>query len=603
MSSLQFRIGMAVLLCAVSGCSATRSWSPLASKEPPAKVSEEQPNPFKSRGKTPKDGGKSIVATTDDQSLDAEIEQLSGGDPELRKLLDEELRQLPPKERETVLKGLRNSDPSMARQILQAQRLMRQLGQKDANRQLAKTDDGAQPAEKSFGDVQTASNEEPIAGTGHSSQLEPFRRSHSGLGATDPWSNGGAPAKSNGKEAAANAPPAASGEAMTFGEFAEGAVPKEETATLGDLVNDAPGHSAPFGETAAASDAIPTIPKAPAVTPQEDRGVQLAQFAPRPFGESPTVVAPQQTPAPADEIAAAAPGTDPNAAGGPVRILPSIDALPLQPPPAGGVLANQEPVSPLAPSPTPPSRVQRGTVVAWGSELQKLISVAEAEVATASVGTTDAEKHAFIEKHVHLRMLYLIAGQQERALEAIPGIDPADQEFWQQVFWSTANYFDTETMPQATDRATQTVAQLRTAIERLQAKANLELRNVTFCHKIVSFGNCSRYERDEFSPGQPVLVYAEVNNFKSELASDGQYRTILKSTTEIYKPNGDLVATIPLQQGTEEDLCRNHRRDYFQSYKLVIPNDLPRGPHTLKLTVVDQLSQKVATATLNFTVR
>ena len=44
-------------------------------------------------------------------------------------------------------------------------------------------------------------------------------------------------------------------------------------------------------------------------------------------------------------------------------------------------------------------------------------------------------------------MLYLMSGQQERALQAIPGLDPADQEFWQQTFWGLTNYFDSASIP------------------------------------------------------------------------------------------------------------------------------------------------------------
>lgn len=236
-------------------------------------------------------------------------------------------------------------------------------------------------------------------------------------------------------------------------------------------------------------------------------------------------------------------------------------------------------------------------------QLGQLISVAEAEISQLQTGSTPEEKQNFIERHVYLRMLYLMAGQHERALEAIPGIDPADQEFWQQTFWAVANYFDREAIPDQADRATQTVAQLRQATARLQENANLKLKNVAFCHKIKSFGSYERFERDEYTPGRPVLVYSEIENFTSELTADGMYRTLLKSKVQIFKAgsNGDLVAEIPFD--TTEDLCRNVRKDYFHSYKFEIPRNISLGPHVMKLTVEDEISQKVATYTQNFTVR
>jgi len=237
------------------------------------------------------------------------------------------------------------------------------------------------------------------------------------------------------------------------------------------------------------------------------------------------------------------------------------------------------------------------------NQLGELISVAEAEISQLESGSTPEEKQNFIERHVYLRMLYLMAGQHERALEAIPGINPADQEFWQQTFWAVANYFDREAIPDQADRATQTVAQLRQATARLQENANLKLKNVAFCHKINSFGSYERFERDEYTPGRPVLVYSEIENFTSELTADGMHRTLLKSKVQIFKAGtkGDLVAEIPFD--TTEDLCRNVRKDYFHSYKFEIPRNISLGPHIMKLTVEDEISQKVATYTQNFTVR
>ncbi|MBS0266545.1 MAG: hypothetical protein JSS02_31735, partial [Planctomycetes bacterium] len=118
------------------------------------------------------------------------------------------------------------------------------------------------------------------------------------------------------------------------------------------------------------------------------------------------------------------------------------------------------------------------------AQLEKLIPLAEADAAACQPGPSEAELQSYIKKHFDLRMLYLMAGQQERALQAIPGIDPVDQEFFQQTLWGLTNYFDASSIPAAADRATQTVAQLQSAVLRLQEKANLELRNVAFCHKI-----------------------------------------------------------------------------------------------------------------------
>lgn len=237
------------------------------------------------------------------------------------------------------------------------------------------------------------------------------------------------------------------------------------------------------------------------------------------------------------------------------------------------------------------------------SELDRLITQTALEAAALQPGDTEFSRQLYLRKHVQLRFLYLIAGQVDRALQPVVGIEPADQEFWQQMLWGIANYFDTQGMPDSAERATQTIIQLRAAAARLQERARLELRNVTLCHRISGFGNYERFRRDEFTAGQPVLLYAEVIGFKSEPTPDGQFRSVMKSTIEIVEagPSGRIVESIALPP--TEDLCRNQRRDYYHSYEFAIPQNCQPGKHTLHLRVEDQLSKKLAVSKLNFMVQ
>jgi hypothetical protein len=239
----------------------------------------------------------------------------------------------------------------------------------------------------------------------------------------------------------------------------------------------------------------------------------------------------------------------------------------------------------------------------WSGDLLKVITRLEASLDGMRYADQDGPEaqNAYIQRHVFLRMLYLMAGREERALTAIPDIPPAEREFWQQVFWATSNYFDVGTMPDADYRATQTAAQLRSAVQRLQERARLELRNVAFCQRIASFGSYEPFEPYDFRPGQPVLLYAEVANFKSTLTPKNEYATELKSTVEISRVGGEVVERMTFPP--TKDFCRNYRRDYFHSYEFTIPQRIALGPHVLTLTVEDQLSGKVATYQLNFTVK
>lgn len=230
-----------------------------------------------------------------------------------------------------------------------------------------------------------------------------------------------------------------------------------------------------------------------------------------------------------------------------------------------------------------------------------LITQLESQLASAAPGTSEEERLKYIKQHVNLRMLYLISGRNDQAIEPIKGLDVDEQEFWQHLAWSVANYFDAQGQPRSADRATQTVAALRTATLRLKSQADLQLHNVTFCQRIDSYGNFERLSRDRFPPGSAVLLYAEVENFKSAAVEGDRNKTSLKSTIEFYKA-GDTRLIQDIHFKETLDFCRSKRRDFFLAFEFTIPQQLEQGIYTLVLKTEDQLSQKVATSRVNFSV-
>lgn len=364
-----------------------------------------------------------------------------------------------------------------------------------------------------------------------------------------------------------------------------GPAPVIQTAGLGSLEGSGVG-------LAAASSAAPgnSPPGNPPSSSESEQPVKLSL---------PVDVPDTQVVAASDSGSSA-----PRAAQASATVRPTGDSSPAPPaPPAQSSGLASLPSRLLgAINPLPSAGASRNIALPanWHDELQKIVSVAASEAGQTSVGNSDSEKLAYIQKQVNLRMLYLLSGQPARSLEPIAGLEAADQEFWQQVFWGMSSYFDHSTIADPRDRATQTIAQLRVAVNKLQEKSKLELRNVSFCNKIENYGRYERFKRDEFTAGQPVLLYAEVENFKSEQVNDG-YRAILKSSIEIFDAAGKRVVSMPFPPN--EDQCASPRRDYYNSYEFAIPQQIGLGPHTLKLTVEDQLSRKVASYSVNFTVK
>ena len=131
--------------------------------------------------------------------------------------------------------------------------------------------------------------------------------------------------------------------------------------------------------------------------------------------------------------------------------------------------------------------------------------------------------------------------------------------------------------------------------------ATLRVRNLAFCEEVSSYGVIREFESKEFSPGQQVILYAEIENFRSAQAPEG-YHTSLKSSYQVLDSRGQRVAEHEF--AVIEEYCRNPRRDYFISYNpIYIPERVyDGGRYTLQLTVEDTLSRKIGQASIDFTI-
>lgn len=237
----------------------------------------------------------------------------------------------------------------------------------------------------------------------------------------------------------------------------------------------------------------------------------------------------------------------------------------------------------------------------WEEELHKLISLMEAETSSLSSPTTASREE--IRKQVALRMMYLISNEPQLAQQAIKGVSHHEQEFWTALFWGLSEYLDEHEAATPAERATQTIAQLRSAAYHLQQTAGLTARHLAFCERINSFGNYERFDRDEFNPGQSVLLYCEIRNFHSEPTDAGDYRTSIKSTVELLRGGTEGKLIDRSIHPVTEDRCRSLRTDYYHSYRIDLPMHLSPGLHILKLTLQDQISGKMTTQTIGFTIK
>lgn len=228
----------------------------------------------------------------------------------------------------------------------------------------------------------------------------------------------------------------------------------------------------------------------------------------------------------------------------------------------------------------------------WRDELQQAIRALEAKVPAAPESAEEVAEHA------RLRMLYLLAGRREDALRPIPAASPSVQDFWSKELFGLATWLDTQHLENPEARAAESRQHLGEALVSLGQSSKLLVRNMAFATKIDGYGDYRPFAESKFAPGQEVLVYAELENFRSEPTAAG-YATSLSVSWQIFDGGGHRVAT---GEAKSDEVCRSLRHDFYISYPLFLPDRIYSGPHKFQLTVEDLKSQKIGQQTIDFTV-
>jgi hypothetical protein len=266
--------------------------------------------------------------------------------------------------------------------------------------------------------------------------------------------------------------------------------------------------------------------------------------------------------------------------------LASASASPLPPEPqptkvADAALPSAAPSSPAAP-------------LTWQDELTKAIQLLETKTAEPAKTPAEASLHA------SLRLLYLAAGHRDDALRPIAGVSESQQEFWNKQVYGLSVYLDEKRTDDDTRRAAEAMTHFRAATAQLAASASLVVRNLNFCTAVDSYGVFKKFEKYEFTAGQEVLLYAEIENFKSEQTDRG-YHTALKSHYQVLDSQGKRIADQDF--AVTEEHCQNLRRDFFVRYHIWMPKQIATGNYTLQLTVEDTKGQKIGQSSIQFSIK
>jgi len=227
----------------------------------------------------------------------------------------------------------------------------------------------------------------------------------------------------------------------------------------------------------------------------------------------------------------------------------------------------------------------------WRGHLQTAIHDLQTSV-PSTPGSTDE-----VNEHLRLRLLQLLAGDEEGALAPIPGATATKQDYWNQQLFAVSTYLDSKTQPNDKQRAASSLLHLDGARAKLAELATLQVRKLTFVESVEGYGAYKPTEITKFSPGKRVTLYAEIENFTSEPTKKG-YRTQLGTSYEIVDENGKRIDSAQFPE--VEDLCQNPRRDFHMQYTVTLPMRIPADHYELRLIITDQQSHKIGQSSLPF---
>lgn len=240
----------------------------------------------------------------------------------------------------------------------------------------------------------------------------------------------------------------------------------------------------------------------------------------------------------------------------------------------------------------------------WRPALQKAMVAVERAIPQAA----HPQEQQSLE--IYLRLLRLLAGDTDQAVGTIESLPKDRQAFWREQLFALSQIVQAPAPEQEamlvnhSRQATKALAHLHNAMQALQNEATLQLRQVQFCQEIRSFGDYDRAKSTVVEAGDPLLIYCEVVNYRSERISDGNGEAFQTNLVPSYLIFDDRQRVVSQKEfAVVRDQCRSRRQDFYLVLQLEAPN-LPRGKYHVQVSVEDVEGGKIAVSVpLSFQVR
>ena len=199
---------------------------------------------------------------------------------------------------------------------------------------------------------------------------------------------------------------------------------------------------------------------------------------------------------------------------------------------------------------------------------------------------------------IRLRHLQALAGHSDAASQGIDGLEASEQAYLTHQLKGLSTLVDPAGHPTHRRRLTQAAEHFElAALEAAAAADTLAVDRLSFCTEIESFGRIKPFEGNRFKPGQPVILYCEVDRFSAKKI-DGGYETHLAGSYEIF--DGDNRRVVSQVLPVDRQTSANRLRDYFIAYQMALPGELTPGTYRLNLIIEDVNGRKYGDAAIPF---
>lgn len=133
--------------------------------------------------------------------------------------------------------------------------------------------------------------------------------------------------------------------------------------------------------------------------------------------------------------------------------------------------------------------------------------------------------------------------------------------------------------------------------DRLRAQTDLQIPTTVLCSAVRGYGAYDPIHTP-FVEGREnrALLYCEVSGFASRLGESGMWETQLSEEVVLFR--GDTEVWRKQKVDQIPDKCRNRRHDFFVTNLVQFPASLTAGNYTMKVTLIDQIANRVTESTL-----